>query len=352
MDFAGWELPVQYSGVLDEHRAVRSAAGLFDVSHMGEITIEGPGALAAVQQLVTNDCAKLADGQVLYTVACREDGGVLDDLLVYRRSAERFLLVVNAANSDKLATWVAAHTPRGLARDASADFAQIALQGPASRDILAGCPLLAAARPALAGLAFYHFVEFTLEGAPVILSRTGYTGELGYELYLPPALATPVAEALLAAGRPRGLKPAGLGARDTLRFEASYCLYGHELNEMTDPFEAGLFWLVKLDKGDFIGRDALRARKDDPRARRLVGLALPGRKIARQGFDVLAGDQVVGAVTSGSFAPTLERSVAMALIARQHAGATLAPLMVEVRGERLTAATVKLPFYSQPALRA
>jgi aminomethyltransferase len=316
---------------------------------MGEITIEGPGALAAVQQLVTNDCAKLADGQVLYTVACREDGGVLDDLLVYRRGPERFLLVVNAANSDKLAAWVTAQVPRGLARDASPDFAQIALQGPASRDILAGCPLLAAARPALAGLAFYHFVEFNLQGAPVILSRTGYTGELGYELYLPPTLAPLVAEALMTAGRPLGLKPAGLGARDTLRFEASYCLYGHELNEATDPFEAGLFWLVKLDKGDFIGRDALRARKDDPQARRLVGLALPGRKIGRQGFAVFAGDEAVGAVTSGSFAPTLERSVAMASVAR---GAATASLAVEVRGERLAAERVKLPFYLQPALRA
>ena len=242
-----------------------------------------------MQQLVTNDCVKLADGQVLYTVACREDGGVLDDLLVYRRGPERFLLVVNAANSDKLAAWVRAHAPRGLARDASADFAQLALQGPGQprdpRRLPARWP---PPRPALAGLGFYHFVEFALEGAPVILSRTGYTGELGFELYLPPALATPVAEALMAAGRARGLKPAGLGARDTLRFEASYCLYGHELNETTDPFEAGLFWLVKLDKGDFIGRDALRVRKDDPQARRLVGLALPGRKIARQGFGVLA----------------------------------------------------------------
>lgn len=349
MDFAGWELPVHYSGLLDEHRAVRKAAGLFDVSHMGEITIEGPGALEAVQQLVTNDCAKLADGQVLYTVACREDGGVLDDLLVYRRGPERFLLVVNAANSDKLAAWVTAHAPRGLARDASADFAQIALQGPASREILAACPLLDPARSALAGLAFYHFVEFSLQGAPVILSRTGYTGELGYELYLPPAVAPPVAEALMTAGRPLGLQPAGLGARDTLRFEASYCLYGHELNEATDPFAAGLFWLVKLDKGDFIGRDALRARKDDPQARRLVGLALPGRKIARQGFAVFAGDEAVGAVTSGSFAPTLERSLAMAMVGR---GAAKASLAVEVRGERLAAETVKLPFYLQPALRA
>ncbi len=344
---------MQYSGLLDEHRAVRSAAGLFDVSHMGEITVEGPGALAAVQLLVTNDCAKLADGQVLYTVACREDGGVLDDLLVYRRGPERFLLVVNAANSDKMAAWVRARLPRGPeARDASADFAQLALQGPASRAILASCPLLAAVRPALAGLAFYHFVEFALEGAPVILSRTGYTGELGYELYLPPALATPVAEALMAAGQAQGLKPAGLGARDTLRFEASYCLYGHELDEATDPFEAGLFWLVKVDKGDFIGRDALRVRKDDPEARRLVGLALPGRKIARQGFGIYAQDLAVGAVSSGSFAPSLERSVAMALVARRMTGAGAPPLTVDIRGARVAAATVKLPFYSQTALRA
>lgn len=329
---------------------MRRAAGLFDVSHMGEITVEGPGALAAVQRLVTNDCAKLVDGQVLYTVACREDGGVLDDLLVYRRGPERFLLVVNAANSDKLAAW----TTRQLGslasvRDASSDFAQLAVQGPASRELLLACPLLAPAASALRTLPFYHFAELTLEGAPLILSRTGYTGELGFELYLPPALAPRVADALLAAGRPFGLQPAGLGARDTLRFEASYCLYGHELNEQSDPFEAGLFWLVKLDKGDFIGRDALRARKDDPAARRLVGLALPGRKIARQGFSVFAGEEPVGAVSSGSFAPTLERSLAMALVDRREAGA---PLAIEVRGERLPAETLKLPFYNQAALRA
>lgn len=329
---------------------MRRAAGLFDVSHMGEITVEGPGALAAVQRLVTNDCAKLADGQVLYTVACREDGGVLDDLLIYRRGPERFLLVVNAANSDKLAAWTARQLGSlASVRDASADFAQLAVQGPASRELLLACPLLAPAADALRRLPFYHFAELELAGAPLILSRTGYTGELGFELYLPPALAPRVADALLAAGRPFGLQPAGLGARDTLRFEASYCLYGHELSELGDPFEAGLFWLVKLDKGDFIGRDALRARKDDPAARRLVGLALPGRKIARQGFSVFAGEAPVGAVTSGSFAPTLERSLAMALVGRRAASA---PLAVEVRGERLAAETVKLPFYNQAALRA
>lgn len=351
MDFAGWELPVHYGSLLDEHRAVRTRAGLFDVSHMGEILVEGPGALEGVQRLVTNDCARLAIGEILYTVACKEDGGVLDDLLVYRLGEERFLLVVNAANSDKLAAWTAKQLAGGPdLRDASADFAQLALQGPASREILQDVPAFAPLAERLATLPFYHFLETRFDGAPVLLSRTGYTGEPGYELYLAPDAAPALAAALMRAGGARGLVPAGLGCRDTLRFEASYCLYGHELDEATDPFEAGLFWLVKVEKGDFIGRDALRRRKDDPAARRLVGLALPGRKIARQGYAVHADDDApVGAVTSGSFAPTLDQSLAMALVRRDR---VKQPLRVEIRGERVDARTVKLPFYTQPALRA
>lgn len=335
---------------MDEHRAVRAAAGLFDVSHMGEIVVEGPGALAGVQSLVTNDCAKLAPGQVLYTVACREDGGVLDDLLVYRLGEERFMLVVNAANSDKLAAWCAAKLGDSLdQRDASPEYSQLALQGPASRDILRACPAFGSVADELAALPFYACLEVELFGAPAILSRTGYTGELGYEIYLPWASGPELAAALMAAGAGQGLQPAGLGARDTLRLEASYSLYGHELDESTDPYEAGLFWLVKLGKGDFIGRDALSVRKDDPEARRLVGFELPGRKIARQGYPVFSGGEKVGAVTSGTFAPSLERSIGLASVKRAHRKEAL---QVEIRGERLDVETVKLPFYSQPALRA
>lgn len=341
---------MQYGGLLAEHRAVRAAAGLFDVSHMGEILIEGPGALEGVQSLVTNDCAKLAQGQVLYTVACREDGGVLDDLLVYRLAEERFLLVINAANADKMVAWCRSKLGDQLdQRDASPEFSQLALQGPASLEILLNCAPFAGAAAVLAGLPFYRFFESELMGESVLISRTGYTGERGYEIYLPWDLATPVAEAIMASGAARGLEPAGLGARDTLRFEASYCLYGHELDEATDPYEAGLFWLVKLEKGDFIGRNALRVRKDDPQARRLVGFAVPGRKIPRQGCPLLSGGASVGVVSSGSFAPSLERALGMGLVRR---AARKEALQVEIRGERIDVETVKLPFYTQPALRA
>ncbi|MBN2172214.1 MAG: glycine cleavage system aminomethyltransferase GcvT [Candidatus Krumholzibacteriota bacterium] len=350
VDFAGWSLPVQFSGLIDEHRCVRGAAGLFDVSHMGEIMVEGPGALAGVDRLVSNECARLDDGQVLYTVACKEDGGILDDLLVYRLHEERFMLVVNGANADKMAAWTQRQLGGTLTvRDASPDFAQLALQGPRSRDILVDCPLFAGEAGRIRALDFYAFFETMIEGEPAIVSRTGYTGELGFEIYLPGRHAESVARALMAAGAPRGLKPAGLGARDTLRFEASYSLYGNELDEQTDPFEAGLAWLVKLDKGDFIGREALVRRKEDPRARRLLGFSLAERKIARHGYPVTLADETVGQVTSGTFAPSLERSLGLALVRR---GLRKEPLAVEIRGQRAPLTVEKLPFYSQPALRA
>lgn len=347
VDFHGWELPVQYQGLIAEHRAVRSAAGLFDVSHMGEIRVAGPGSEQAVQNLVTNDISKLADGQILYTVACTDGGDAVDDLLVYRRGAEDYLLVVNASNLDKDFAWVQGHISGPEVENLSDATSQIALQGPASREILA------AARPDLAAdlaqLPFYQFLETEWDGLAAIVSRTGYTGELGYEIYLPNEGALSVARALMKAGEGGGLVPAGLGARDTLRFEASYCLYGNELDSETDPYEAGLSWLVKPDKGDFIGREALLKRKVAPDARRLIGFRLPGRKIARQGFPVFNGEEEVGRVTSGTFSPSLEQSLGMALLRRAF---TKSELAVEIRGERVPLERVKLPFYQQPALRA
>jgi len=347
VNFHGWELPVQYEGLMAEHRAVRGAAGLFDVSHMGEIRVAGPGSAEAVQRLVTNDVSKLEDGQILYTVACYENGCAVDDLLVYRRGPEEWLLVVNAANLDKDYAWVEKNVQGPTVENLSEGTSQIALQGPASREILA------AARPdlaeALAGLPFYQFLETKWEGLDAIVSRTGYTGELGYEIYLPNEGAVSAARSLMEAGAAKGLVPAGLGARDTLRFEASYCLYGNELDEDTDPYEAGLSWLIKPDAGDFLGREALLERKADPEARRLIGFRLPGRKIARQGFAVLHGDEEVGKVTSGTFSPSLEQSLGMARVRRAF---TKSELTVQVRGERIPLERVKLPFYSQPALRA
>ena len=350
VDFHGWHLPVQYGGLMVEHQAVRSAAGLFDVSHMGEIRIEGAAALAAVDRLVSNDCSQLAVGGILYTVACREDGGILDDLLVYRLAEDSLLLVVNASNADKIFEW----TRRQLAADGvavfnhSAETAQLALQGPASLDILTDAEPFARFADAIRGLAYYSFTTIEVDDSPAIVSRTGYTGERGYEIYLPNALAPAVADALLAAGEGRGLLPAGLGCRDTLRFEACYCLYGNELDEETDPFEAGLFWLVKMRKGDFIGREALLARREDPAARRLAGFAMPERKIARHGFPVFSGEKRVGRVTSGSHSPTLGRAFGIALVEREF---LKEPLAVEIRGERVEVESVKMPFYSQPALR-
>jgi len=347
VDFHGWHLPVQYEGLLAEHRAVRTHAGLFDVSHMGEISVKGPGAEDAVQRLVTNDISTLADGEVIYTVACYEDGGAVDDLLVYRLDPESYLLVVNASNVDKDYEHFHAHLAGIDIENISDDTAQIALQGPASREILR------AAHPDLAEkvetLKFYSFLEAKLEGEPVIFSRTGYTGELGFEIYLPPDLAQAEARRLMAAGADRGLAPAGLGARDLLRLEASYCLYGNEMDESTDPYEAGLSWLVKIDKGNFIGRDALLARKGDAEASRLVGFRLPGRKIARQGFPIYFENEEVGRVTSGSYGPSLEASLGMARVRRAF---TKKALQVEIRGERIDMERVKLPFYHQASLRA
>ncbi len=326
---------------------MREKAGLFDVSHMGEISVRGEGAADAVQGLVTNDISKLKDGEVIYTVACYENGCAVDDLLVYRLFADSFLLVVNASNIEKDFEHFRANLGGVVVKNLSEDYAQIALQGPASREILC------AAHPELAGriegLGFYTFFETEIEGETVIFSRTGYTGELGFEIYLPPALAESEVRRLMDAGEPLGLAPAGLGARDLLRFEASYCLYGHELDEETDPYEAGLSWLVKPDKGDFLGREALLSRKADTEARRLIGFRLPGRKIARQDFPIYHEDREVGRVSSGSFSPTLEASLGMARVGRAY---MKKPLQVEIRGERIDIERVKLPFYQQPALRA
>ena len=255
--FAGWEMPVQYAGVIDEHRAVRSAAGLFDVSHMGEVRVRGAGAQDFLQRLTPNDVAKLADGQAHYSGLLTERGTYLDDLLVYRLAADDYLVVVNAANRERDVAWIegrAAEFGRDVeVADRSDDYALLALQGPRAAAILG--PL---ATPDVTAIRYYHFGHGEVDGVPALISRTGYTGEDGFELYVAPDDARRLWDRLLAAGREEGLAPAGLGARDTLRLEAAMALYGHELDEETTPYEAGLGWVVKLDKGDFVGREALR----------------------------------------------------------------------------------------------
>ena len=349
--FAGFHLPVQFEGIVAEDARVRTAVGLFDVSHMGEITLTGPRAAAFADEVVSNSVAKLADGQICYTVACNERGTVLDDLLVYRHSPERILLVVNAVNVDKIFRHlVSLEAPLVDIRNRTAEIGQIAVQGPRSRELMLRADFFAAARRRIAELPYYFFFAFERDGEEIIVSRTGYTGEHGYELYLPAKLTAAVWSEFLAVGADLGVGPIGLGARDTLRFEPCFCLYGHELDEETSPLEAGLSWLVKLGKEKFIGREALLEEKERGSRRRLVGLELLGRQIARQGFPVFQNGSEVGKVTSGTYSPTLQRSLALALI-RSGSEEKDGPYTVEVRGKAVEAARVPTPFYPSRAAK-
>ena len=340
VEFAGWRMPVQYSGVIEEHRAVRAAAGLFDVSHMGEIRVAGPRAETALQRLTPNNVARLRPGRIHYSSLLTERGTYIDDLLVYRLSAEEFFLVVNAANAERDLAWVAAHAGDGAeVSDVSEGYALLALQGPRAEEILRQIT-----DAELTELKYYRFAHAELEGRRAIVSRTGYTGEDGFELYTAPADAADLWRLLLEVGGPLGLVPAGLGARDTLRLEAAMALYGHELDESTTPLEASLEWTVKWKKGDFVGRDALLEQRTAGPARRLAGFEVSGRGIARQGSTVLVDGEAVGAVTSGTWSPTFEKAIGMAFVEAEHA-APGSEIALEVRGRELAGRTVELPFY-------
>lgn len=354
VDFAGWAMPVQFSGIVEEHQAVRERAGLFDVSHMGEIEVRGPGALEALQRATTNDLSRLTPGRVAYTPMCREDGGIIDDLLVYCLAADRYLLIPNAANVDKDFDHIREQVRAvggAEAADVSDDYAVLALQGPRAAAILASVLEGAAADAqdpsSPLGLRPFRFVtDVSIAGVRArIISRTGYTGEDGFEIYLDPDGAVPLWEALLTAGEGEGLVPAGLGARDTLRFEACLPLYGNELTEETNPIEAGLDRFVKLDKGPFTGREALQRVAETGPDRRLVGLELLDRGIARPGYTVTDGQgKAIGQVTSGTHAPTLGRSLALAYVPVP-ASAEGTELAVMVRGAERAARVVPTPFY-------
>lgn len=345
VDFAGFMMPVSYTGIVKEHNAVREKVGLFDVSHMGEIEITGDRALEFADYAVTNRVDSLDEGGVCYTVCCREDGGILDDLLVYRFSEKRILFVANAANYEKIYRHLESIAWDGVDIDnRSDDIAQIAVQGPMSLELLLKSGLFSAVGERLRGLNYYNFFAFDNRGREVILSRTGYTGEKGYEIYLHPDQVAEVWEGLLDKGRGLGAQPAGLGARDTLRFEAGYCLYGHEIDEETSPLEARLSWVVKLDKDDFLGKDSLAEEKKKKPERKLIGLELIDRGIPRQGCDVYAEGEKSGSVTSGTFAPTLKKPLAMALI-RRSVPRQVREFEIDIRGERKKAKRVKLPFY-------
>ncbi len=340
IEFGGWEMPVQYTGIVEEHRSVRTAAGLFDVSHMGEIEITGPGALESLQRLIPNDASRLAVGQGLYSPMCTPTGGIIDDLTVFRLGEQRFFFVVNAARAEVDFKWIAEHTRNAVATNRSADLALLALQGPMAAEILQ-----ALTRADLSALAYFHAADgVTVASRRCLVSRTGYTGEDGFEIACAWDDAPTLWTAMLETGRRHGAVPVGLGARDTLRLEAGYMLYGNDIDETTSPLEAPLAWTVKIEKGDFVGRDALLAQKARGVDRKFAGFEMIDRAIPRQGYELHADGRRVGRVTSGTFGPWVNKSIGMGYLERA-LGQPGAPLQVEVRGRLHAARIVKLPFY-------
>jgi aminomethyltransferase len=343
--FAGWEMPVEYGSLADEHQAVRTRAGLFDVSHMGQIEIAGPHALDAVQWLTSNDASRLKTGQAHYSALLTPAGTFLDDLLVYRLADKHFLLVVNASNVAKDVSWISGQAGRfgGTAvLDTSARYALLALQGPCARDVMQRL-----VNVDLSGVKYYWFAPGEVAGVRGTISRTGYTGEDGYELFLPPAEAPRVWDAILEEGKSEGVVPAGLGARDTLRLEAAMRLYGYDIDETTTVLEADLEWILSWGKTDFVGRDALSRQKAAGLTRRLVGFEVADDAIAHQGYDCYAGERKVGQVTSGTRTPFVGRAIGLAYLPVDLATPDTA-FSIDVRDARVRARVVPLPFYKRP----
>jgi aminomethyltransferase len=344
--FGGWEMPVEYAGITAEHLAVRERAGLFDVSHMGEIEIAGRDALAAVQRVTSNDASKLQTGQAQYSGLMSTRGTFVDDLLVYRLAPQHFLLVVNASHialdyahiAEEIAT-----TGDAVAVDSSSRYALLAVQGPRAVEVVQ--PLTGVD---LSSIRYYWFAHGEVAGVRASVSRTGYTGEDGFEIFLPPQAADRVWQALLESGASAGIVPCGLGARDTLRLEASMRLHGQDIDDTTTPLEAGLSWIVSWKKGDFLGADVLRRQKVEGVGRTLVGFEMRDRAIARHGYDVYVEDVKVGVVTSGTQTPYLKKAIGMAYVPPAHA-APGAVLEIDVRGRRSAAVVVSMPFYSRAA---
>jgi aminomethyltransferase len=340
VEFGGWEMPVQYTGIVDEHRAVRSAAGLFDVSHMGEAEVVGPGALDSVLRVITNDARRLTVGQGLYSPMCTPSGGIIDDLTVFRLDGDRFLFVLNAARTDRDVEWITEQTRGATVRDRSTELALLALQGPRAQAILQRLT-----PTELAGIQFFRLADgVEIAGVRCLVARSGYTGEDGFEVACPWDAAPKVWNALLDTGQRDGLVPAGLGARDTLRLEAGLMLYGNDIDESTSPLEAPLGWTVKFDKGEFIGRGALLAQKERGRARKLVGFEVTERAVPRHGYALVADGRRIGQVTSGTFGPSVGKSIGMGYVDGEHAQPGML-ISVEIRGRLVEAKVVKLPFY-------
>jgi aminomethyltransferase len=340
VDFAGFEMPVQYAGIMEEHVTVRTKVGVFDVSHMGEFEIRGKDALRFLQMTTVNDVSKLTDGRVQYSAMCYDDGGIIDDLLVYN-AGDSYMLVVNASNIEKDFAWLQAHVSGDVQlKNVSDELSLLAIQGPKSIETLQKLTPVP-----LSLIEYYHFRKGTVAGVPMIISRTGYTGELGFEIYFEtsPATGKRVWEAVFDAGKEYGIAPIGLGARDTLRLEMGFCLYGNDIDKTTFPLEAGLGWITKLNKGEFLGRAPMLKAQENGLRRRLVGLALPEKNIARHGYEIVYDAKTIGQVTSGTFSPSLQKSIAMGYVEAAHAKPGTV-VTVPIRGKNIPATVVKVPF--------
>jgi aminomethyltransferase len=344
IDFGGWDMPVQYpAGTIEEHMAVRTAVGIFDVSHMGEIEIRGPQALEFVQHLTTNDASKLDDGQAQYSGLTYPEGTFVDDILVHRFAPDHYFLCVNASNTDKDFDWINSHALGydAEATNVSADYTQLAVQGPKALETLqplTGVPLSA--------IKYYWFARGDIDGVPAIIARTGYTGEDGFEVYFDPNESDRVWNKILESGKPRGILPCGLAARNTLRLEAKMALYGNDIDSGTTVLEADLGWICKLNKGDFIGRDRLLRQKEEGLTRKLVGFEITDKGVARDHYPIFINDREAGVVTSGSYAPYLKKNIGLAYLPIEYTGVGTA-FEVDVRGRRLAAQVAQTPFYKR-----
>ncbi len=347
VDFAGWEMPIQYTGVIDEYHAVREAAGLFDVSHMGRIAVQGSGAAPYLQHVTTNDVMALQTLQSQYSMVCNPDGGIKDDIFVYKLDPDDFLVCVNASNRVKIAAWFheeARKFPNVKVEDRSDRLSQLALQGPRSREILIEVGI-----PQVESLKARHGLQATLDDSSMLITRTGYTGELGYEVYLSASHASAMWGRLLAQGKASGLKPAGLGSRDLLRLEMAYLLYGNDISEDTTPLEAGASWVVSFDKGEFVGREVLQRQKESGTGRRLVAFELLQKGVPRHGFQLVTNNgrpEPVGEVTSGNFSPLLQKGIGLAYV-QTDVHLEGSALAVDIRGKIVPAKIVKPPFYKK-----
>ncbi|MGB0911288.1 MAG: glycine cleavage system aminomethyltransferase GcvT [Nitrospirales bacterium] len=348
VDFAGWSMPLQYTGVIDEYHTVRGQAGLFDVSHMGRLLFSGKGALDFLQWVTTNDVAKLSVGQAQYSMVCNPEGGIKDDVFLYRTGSDEYLLCVNASNREKISQWLSkqqAKRPNGFTfHDRSPQMAQLALQGPSSKSILREI----LDNDSLEDLKPRWCLDTMVSGGNVLITRTGYTGELGYELYLSADQAGDLWKRLIQVGKSHGLKPAGLGARDLLRLDMGYFLYGNDLTEETTPVEAGAEWVVGFQKSEFIGSTVLKKQREDGPSRRLIAFELLEKAVPRHDMAIYVQDELVGQVSSGNLSPILQKGIGLGYVSPQHS-CEGSPLTIQVRGKKVPAVVVKAPFYKRKA---